>query len=59
MDGRPALIIDYSRTSHVYARYRDEIRQVGPGLYLGLMYTRTAPQPTLKTYFLLEVPSSS
>jgi len=52
-DGQPALIIDYSETSHVYAQYRDEIRQVGPGLYLGLMYTRSCP-PELKRYFALE-----
>jgi hypothetical protein len=52
-DARPALIIDYSETSRVYARYRDEIRQVGPGVYLGLMYTRTSP-PELKRYFALE-----
>ena len=52
-DGQPALIIDYKDTSRVYARYRDEIRQVGPGLYLGLMYTRTNP-PELKRYFALE-----
>ncbi|MDR3637592.1 MAG: hypothetical protein P4L84_27550 [Isosphaeraceae bacterium] len=52
-DGQPALIIDYSETSRVYARYRDEIRQVGPGLYLGLMYTRSNP-PELKRYFALE-----
>ena len=53
-DGRPALILDYSRTSRLYSPYRDEIRQVGPGLYLGRMYERTAPQPTLTTYFALE-----
>jgi hypothetical protein len=47
------LILDYSRTSRVYAQYRDEIRQVGPGLYLGVMHARTAPQPTFKTYFAL------
>ena len=41
LDGRPALILDYQRTSHVYEKYRDEIRQIGPGLYVGLMYDRT------------------
>jgi hypothetical protein len=56
LDGAPSLILDYSRTSHLYARYRDEIRQVGPDLYLGLMYDRTTPQPALKMYFLLETP---
>lgn len=55
LDGNPSLIIDYSQTSLVYANYRDEIRLVAPGLYLGLMYSRTCPQPTLKTYFLLEL----
>lgn len=57
LDGRPAVIIDYSNTSLVYAKYRDEIRLVAPGIYLGLMYSRTCPQPTLKTYFLLELPT--
>jgi hypothetical protein len=54
LDGGPSLILDYSQTSRVYARYRDEIRQVGPGLYLGLMYARTEPTPTLAMYFALE-----
>ena len=53
-DGRPALILDYQETSRIYRNNRDEIRQVGPGLYLGLMYARTSPQPTLKMYFALE-----
>jgi hypothetical protein len=55
-DGRPALILDYQGTSRVYARYRDEIRQVAPSLYLGLMYERTCPQPTFSMYFALECP---
>jgi hypothetical protein len=54
LDGAPALVLDYSRTSRVYAQYRDEIRQVAPGLFLGLMYARTSPQPTLRMYFALE-----
>lgn len=56
LDGRQSLIIDYSETSLVYARYRDEIREVAPGIYLGLMYARTCPQPKLKQYFALEIP---
>lgn len=54
LDGAPSLVLDYSQTSRVYAQYRDEIRQVAPGLFLGLMYARTAP-PTLRMYFVLEV----
>jgi hypothetical protein len=56
LDGRPALILDYSETSRLYAPYRDEIREVAPGLYLGLMYERTTPQPTFKMYFALSSP---
>ncbi|HEY2159561.1 MAG TPA: hypothetical protein VGH33_28310, partial [Isosphaeraceae bacterium] len=53
-DGQPALILDYQETSRIYRNNSDEIRQVGPGLYLGLMYARTSPEPTLKMYFALE-----
>lgn len=54
LDGQPSLILDYAGTSRVYAQNRDEIRLIGPGLYLGLMHERTTPQPTLSTYFVLE-----
>jgi hypothetical protein len=54
LDGGPALVLDYSRTSRVYAGNRDEIRQVAPGLFLGLMYDRTTAPPGLKLYFALE-----
>ena len=39
-DGKRAIIIDYSRTSIVAGRIRDEIRQVAPKLYLGRAYLR-------------------
>lgn len=54
LDGAPSLILDYSRTSRIYARNRDEIRQVAPGLFLGLMYDRTTEPPSLSMYFALE-----
>jgi hypothetical protein len=54
LDGAPALILDYSQTSRIYANNRDEIRQVGPGLFLGLMYDRTTAPPRLSMYFALE-----
>ena len=56
MDGQPATILDYSETSLLYANYRDEIRQVGPGLFLGAMYSRTTPEPTFMMYFALQAP---
>lgn len=54
LDGAPALILDYSQTSRIYARNRDEIRQVAPGLFLGLMYDRSISPPRLSMYFALE-----
>lgn len=56
MDGRPSIILDYQGTSLVYGKNRDEFREVAPGLFLGLMYARTTPQPTLKMYFALQAP---
>ena len=53
-DGRPALILDYSQTSLLYAPYRDEIRQIAPGLFLGLMFDRNTCPAKLKMYFALE-----
>jgi hypothetical protein len=54
LDGAPATVLDYSQTSRVYAGNRDEIRQVAPGLFLGLMYDRTTAPPTLSMYFALQ-----
>jgi hypothetical protein len=54
LDGAPALVLDYSQTSRIYAGNRDEIRQVAPGLFLGLMYDRTVTPPRLSMYFALE-----
>jgi hypothetical protein len=54
LDGNPTLVLDYGRTSRVYARYRDEIRQVAPGLYLGLMFDRRTSPPRLAMMFALE-----
>jgi hypothetical protein len=54
LDGRPSLILDYQGTSVVYGRYRDEIRQVGPNLYLGVMHARDPAGPILTRYFAFE-----
>ena len=54
LDGGPSMILDYEGTSRIYHNYRDEIRQVAPGLYLGLMYDRTKAPPSLKMYFAFD-----
>ena len=38
LDGRPSIVLDYSKTSTVARFIRDEIRNVGPNLYLGFAY---------------------
>jgi hypothetical protein len=36
--GKEAIILDYSQSSFVAQKVRDEIRQVAPGLYLGYAF---------------------
>jgi hypothetical protein len=38
LDGRPCTVLDYSRTSRMWGFIRDEIREVAPGLYLGISW---------------------
>jgi hypothetical protein len=38
LDGRPCVVLDYSKTSRVAGWVRDEIREIAPDLYLGLVY---------------------
>ncbi len=54
-DGNPAIILDYGQTSRLYAPYRDELREVAPGLFLGLMFDRRTSPPGLKMYFAIQV----
>jgi hypothetical protein len=38
LDGRECIVLDYSDTSLVAHWIRDEIREIGPGTYLGKVY---------------------
>ncbi|MEV7685600.1 hypothetical protein ACFW1F_26575 [Streptomyces bungoensis] len=38
LDDQECIVIDYSHTSLVFGGVRDELRQVGPHLYLGLIW---------------------
>ena len=38
MDGKETIIIDYSKTSFLAGKIRDEIREVEPGVYLGKVW---------------------
>jgi hypothetical protein len=37
-DGKECIVLDYSETSLVAQWIRDELRQVGDGVYLGIVY---------------------
>jgi len=38
IDGKECIVLDYSQTSFVAHWVRDEIRLIGPGLYLGIVF---------------------
>jgi hypothetical protein len=38
VDGREAIILDYSMSSLPFRAVRDEIREIAPGLYLGVVF---------------------
>jgi hypothetical protein len=37
-DGEPCIVLDYSKTSFVARKIRDEIREIAPGVFLGLVF---------------------
>jgi hypothetical protein len=37
-DGDPCIVLDYSKTSLVARAVRDEIREIAPGVFLGLVF---------------------
>jgi hypothetical protein len=53
VDGKPAMIFDYAGTSKMFPAIRDEVREVSPGLYLGVTHERTDSGPKFKTFFTL------
>ncbi|HEX2911624.1 MAG TPA: hypothetical protein VH186_12510 [Chloroflexia bacterium] len=38
LDGKECTLLDYSKTSFVAGFVRDEVRQVGPNTFLGIVY---------------------
>jgi hypothetical protein len=54
LDGKPSVIMDYAGTSKLFPNIRDEVREISPGLYLGLTHKRTDSGPEVKAFFTLE-----
>lgn len=52
-DGKPAIVLDYRGRCGMWSDVRDEIREVCPGVYLGMMYRDTCTGPKRETFFAL------
>lgn len=55
LDDKPAIVLDYSKRSWPISQIRDEIRNVGPGTYLGLVYFGGSKDPIAR--FALQFPT--
>ena len=53
-DGKDCIVLDYSKTSLVAHHIRDEIREVGLNIYLGLVYWDASKS----IHFALEFPAA-
>jgi hypothetical protein len=53
-DGKECIVLDYAKTSLLAEHVRDEIRQIGPGIYLGLVYWKK----DRTIHFALQFPTS-
>src|SRR6202048_243578 len=53
-DNKECIVLDYSKTSIAAEHIRDEIRQIGPGSYLGIVYW----DKTRTIHFALQFPVS-
>jgi hypothetical protein len=53
LDDKETIVLDYSHTSLIAHWIRDEIRTVGPGVYLGLVYW----EKTKVLHFALKFPT--
>jgi hypothetical protein len=53
-DNKECIVLDYSQTSLLAKHIRDEIRQISPGFYLGLVYW----EKTRTIHFALQFPMS-
>jgi hypothetical protein len=52
-DGAPCFVLDYPTTAKVFGNTRDELREIGEGIFLGRFYER-CPCPKLRGYFVLD-----
>jgi hypothetical protein len=53
-DGRPCLVLEYSEGTPVFGNMRDEVRELGPGLFLARVYQRS-PRPLFRGFIGMEL----
>ena len=53
-DEKPCLVLDYPPDTPLFGNTRDEMRQVGCGLYLARLYEK-CPCPRFRGYFAIQV----
>jgi hypothetical protein len=53
LDGGPCVVMEYAPDTPLFGNTRDELREIGCGLYLGLMWER-GPHAHIRGYFALE-----
>jgi hypothetical protein len=46
--------LDYANTTRLFKNIRDEMREVAPGLYLGLTYKHQCPEPKLLVFYTVQ-----
>jgi hypothetical protein len=58
LDGRESIVLDYANTSKLFGNARDEMREIAPGLYLGMTYVRKSPEPKLAMFYTVQAAPS-
>jgi hypothetical protein len=53
-DGKPCIVADYPSGTPVFGNTRDELRLIGPGLYLCRLYD-VCPCPKFRGYFAIQL----
>ncbi len=53
-DGRPCLVLEYPEGTPLFGNMRDEVRELGQGLYLSRVYERS-PRPRFRGFIGLEL----
>lgn len=54
IDGKPVHVIDYHDSWRMWRPYMDELREVAPGIYLGITWRFDGCCPKFFTYFALD-----